>query len=567
MRNTESNTETGIRSLILRFGSMSLAIVLLSVLALASIIGTVLIQNQDQADYLTQFGPLWYAVFKALGLFDMYHNWWFLSLLGFLMLSLSVCLWRHVPRMLKDIRSRKVIIADKSLQRFHHLHHWRLQGLNIEAICTQINAQLVGWKLQTAEESGRIYIRADKGLYHKWGYVLVHSAILVILIGGLMSVQLGFRGNMSVPEGASENTIGFLKGTSMAAMEMPFEVRCNDFFIDFYPSGQPKEFRSNLTIIDDGKEVLTSDIIVNEPLFYKGVYIYQASFGDGGSNVKLQMFHLDGSQRISEVNGKIYETYSDEASGISLEFTDFSPFNVENMAAAGQPKDFQDLGPTMEFIVRGPGLKPVKIKSFMNPLVIDGENMGSFMLVSLTGDARDYQTFYLGMDLTDPKEWQLFHAFRKRLQSRSESDDPKINLEAFKTALSDVFGDEKPEEMQQMGVHILQSIRTLSNLPWPFIPMLADFDQVYYTGLQLAKDPGMDVVWIGSAILMLGLCIMFYMPHRKIWLILEPGEKDTRISFGGMTNRNRLGFEREFHELLTGLEQTFQTTEGKRSPA
>ena len=120
------NTATDIKSAILRLGSMSLAIVLLSVLALASIIGTVLIQNQEQADYLTQFGPLWYAVFKALGLFDMYHNWWFLSLLGFLMLSLSVCLWRHVPRMFKDMRNRKVIIADKSLQRFHHLHHWQI---------------------------------------------------------------------------------------------------------------------------------------------------------------------------------------------------------------------------------------------------------------------------------------------------------------------------------------------------------------------------------------------------------------------------------------------------------
>lgn len=559
------DTVTGIKSIILRLGSMSLAIVLLSVLALASIIGTVLIQNQQQADYLTQFGPLWYAIFKNLGLFDMYHNWWFLSLLGFLMLSLSVCLWRHVPRMLKDMRSHKIIIADKSLQRFHHLHHWQLRGQQPKDLLPHIVNQLIGWRLKTAEENGRTYVRADKGHLHKFGYILVHSAILIILVGGLMSVQLGFRGNMSVPEGQMGSKISFLKGTETDSLEMPFQVRCNSFNIDFFPTGAPKEFRSNLTIIDGGKEVLTSDIIVNDPLFYKGVYIYQASFGDGGSDITLDMFHMDGTQRISQVRGTIYETYTDETSGISLEFTNFSPFNVENMANAGEPKQFQNLGPAVEFIVRGPGLKPAKIKSFMNPLLIDGKNMGSFMLVSLSGDAAEYEPLYLGIDLTNPREWQLFHAFVKQLKMRPKGNDPQANLEAFKSALKDVFGEEKPTGLPEMGAHIIQGMRLLTSLPWPFIPILADYDQVYYTGLQLARDPGMNVVWIGSAILVLGLCVMFYMPHRKIWLILEPGDKTLRISLGGMTNRNSIGFEQEFHALLTGMEQVFQLT-GKRSP-
>ncbi len=563
-----NNFAAYLKSVFLRLGSMSLAIVLLSVLALASIIGTVLIQNQQQQDYLTQFGPLWYAIFNSMGLFDMYHNWWFLSLLGFLMLSLAVCLWRHVPRMLRDMRSHKVIIADKSLQRFHHLHHWQLRGRRPEDVLPLIVNKLPGWKLHTAEEAGRTYIRADKGRYHKSGYILVHSAILIILTGGLMSVQLGFRGNMSVPEGQTDNKISFLKGTETESLEMPFQVRCNSFNIDFFPTGAPKEFRSNLTIIDDGKEVLTSDIIVNEPLYYKGVYIYQASFGDGGSEISLDMFHLDGTQRITPVKSKVYETYTDKASGVSLEFTNFSPFNVENMAGAGEAKKFQDLGPAVEFVVRGPGLKPMKIKSFMNPLIINGRNMGSFMLVSLSGNAADYQPAYLGIDLTKPREWRLFHAFAKRLKARSGGGgDPQANLESFRAALKEIFGENRPAGLQELGAHVIRSMRVLTRLPWPFLPVLAGYRQVYYTGLQLAHDPGMNVVWIGSALLVLGLCVMFYMPHRKIWLILEPGSKALRVSLGGMTNRNRIGFEQEFHALLTGLEQAFRSTTEKRSPA
>lgn len=386
-----SQSTNSIKPFIDRLASMPLAIVLLMSLAISSVIGTVLIQNQQQADYLSQFGPLWYWVFRTLGLFDMYHAWWFIDILGFLMLTISFCLWRQVPRMLKEMRTRKVIIAERLLPHFKHLHRFEFSHRSAEDALTLIREQLNGWEVKSEEEGGRSYIRADRGRHHKWGYIFVHTAILVILIGGLMSVQFGFRGNMSVPEGGSADTINFLKGSDTASLQLPFEVRCNDFFIDFYPSGQPKLFQSNLTIIDNGKEVLTKDIIVNEPLFYKGVNIYQASFGDAGSVLELQLFRLDGSQHITMAKGKVYETYTDPDTGISMEFTNFMPFNVENTAATGEPKKFQDLGPAAEFIMRGPGLRPVKIKSFMNPIVVNGQNQGMLMLVSLSGDTRDYE--------------------------------------------------------------------------------------------------------------------------------------------------------------------------------
>ena len=288
------------KALLLRLGSMSLAVILLTVLSLASAIGTVLLQNQNQADYLQQFGPLWYWVFRSLGMFDMYHTWWFMTLLGFLMVSLAACLWRHVPLMLKEMRTRKVTVAEKSLKRFKHLQHWKLKGgPSFEVLESTFRKRLPGWEFKSVEENGQHYIRADKGRMHKWGYISVHTAILVILVGGWMSAQFSIRGNMSVPEGGKGSEIFFLKGTETATLKMPFEVRCNSFDIDFFPTGQPKEFRSNLTIIDQGKEVLTSDIIVNEPLYYKGVRIYQASFGDGGSEVIFNMFHMDGSRKIS----------------------------------------------------------------------------------------------------------------------------------------------------------------------------------------------------------------------------------------------------------------------------
>ncbi len=543
-----------------RLSSMSLAIVLLVVLALASAIGTVLLQNQEQVDYLKQFGPLWYSVFHSLGLFDMYHTGWFLTMLGFLMLSLAVCLWRNVPRMIREMSKRKVIIADKSLQRFHHLRHWTLKKADSAKIHSVIKRELPGWEKKSASDQGRTYIRADKGRLNKWGYILVHGAILVILAGGWISVHYGFRGSMNVVEGGQENSIGFLKDMRIKSLKMPFSVRCDKFFIDFYPTGMPKEFRSTLSIIDHGKVVIDhKDIIVNEPLLYKGVRIYQSSFGDGGSKIRLKLFRLDDGS-MQTVDTRVYRTWRDKKTGVSLEITNFRPYNIENMAEPGQPGNFKDLGPAVEYIVRGSGLKPVKIKSFMRPFELKGRNVGSLIMVSLSGENSDYQPFSLGLDFSNPQEWQLLHAFGKRLKKEKTSDDAKANLEAFKAALKDVFGNKRPARFQDAGLRVLQAMRNLSRVPWPFIPMLEDYDQVYYTGLQLTQDPGMNVIWVGSAMLVIGLCIMFYMPHRRLWFVLKESDGKVEISMGGMTNRNKLGFEREFHEILSKMDQAFIPT-------
>ena len=556
-----------IKQLWQRLGSMSLAVILLMVLSIASVIGTVLLQNQDQADYLNQFGPLWYWLFRALGLFDMYHTWWFLSILGFLMLSLTACLWRNVPKMLKEMRNRKGTLNERSLKRMELRKQWRLAAdTPVDALQAAFKKPLHGWEVSAVEQDGTTYIRADKGRNHKWGYISVHTAILVILIGGLVSVQFGFRGNMGVPEGKMEKTITFSQGTETAYLDMPFQVRCNTFNIDFFQTGAPKEFRSNLTILEDGKEMLTSDIIVNEPLYYKGVYIYQASFGDGGSDVTFKFYQMDGSQKTRLASTQVYKTLNDPETGLAIEVTDFRPYNVENIAEKFGEKKFKDIGPSIEYILRGEGLKPVKIKAYMNPYIdADGNNQGSWMMVSLTGDSKDYQPVSLGIDLTNPKEWQLYHAFLSRMNEQQGTQSEKANLQAFKLALTDVFGTDRPDDFQNMGVRTLQAVRMLPQLPWPIIPMLDDFNHVYYTGLQLAKDPGMNIVWVGSAILVIGLCIMFYLPHRKLWLVIRSADGVSHITLAGLTNRNQLAFKQTFNDLFTKLDEEFSHHKNKGS--
>ena len=120
-------------------GSMNLAITLLVAIAVASVVGTVLQQNQPFQDYIIKFGPFWFEVFKQLGLFNVYGAGWFMLILAFLVVSTSVCIYRNTPNMLRDMRSYRLNVQRKSLRAFH----LRVRGLDSRTYVVSL-LELVG---------------------------------------------------------------------------------------------------------------------------------------------------------------------------------------------------------------------------------------------------------------------------------------------------------------------------------------------------------------------------------------------------------------------------------------
>ena len=76
---------------------MRFAISLLTIICIASVIGTVLKQNEPSVNYVNQFGPFWAELFTTLKLNTVYSAWWFLLILAFLVLSTSLCIARNAP--------------------------------------------------------------------------------------------------------------------------------------------------------------------------------------------------------------------------------------------------------------------------------------------------------------------------------------------------------------------------------------------------------------------------------------------------------------------------------------
>ncbi|MEI8355801.1 MAG: cytochrome c biogenesis protein ResB, partial [Deltaproteobacteria bacterium] len=282
------------------FCSLKLTISLLIALAAASIIGTVIQQNASPEQYLKEYSASTVRLFDALNFFDMYHSWWFILLLYLLTVNLVACSVKRLPRDLK-IRSVPTLTLDEGVEKSLSLvEHRKLSG----------NAASLRDKMATflrkefaepliTEDKGVYHLFAQKNLYSRFGVYLLHFSIIVIFIGAMTGSYLGYKAFVSIEEGTGVSAV-YKSAAHDPDMETPeqlarrtidlgFTVRCEKFTVSYYDNGSPKEFKSILTVIDNGKTVIDKrPVIVNDPLSYKGITFYQSSYSPAGE----PLFHL-----------------------------------------------------------------------------------------------------------------------------------------------------------------------------------------------------------------------------------------------------------------------------------
>ena len=137
-----------VRAAVELLSSMRFAIALLTVICIASIIGTVLKQREAVNNYVNQFGPFWAEVFRAAQLDSIYSAWWFLLILAFLVISTSLCIARNTPRILADLKNFKESIRVQSLRAFGQRAETRLDE-SPDGAANRIGQLLAGggWKV------------------------------------------------------------------------------------------------------------------------------------------------------------------------------------------------------------------------------------------------------------------------------------------------------------------------------------------------------------------------------------------------------------------------------------
>jgi len=461
--------------------SMRFAISLLTLIAIASVIGTVLKQNEPMPNYVNQFGPFWFDVFGKLGLYAVYSAWWFLMIMGFLVASTSLCIIRNTPKMLSDMRSWRDTVREQSLRNFHHKSEWDA-SLDQVALTQQLAQRVIasGYKIKVVEKENATLIAAKQGAANKWGYIFAHSAIVIICLGGLLDSDLPirfqewfygkvaftgsgvaiseipaqhrlslsnptFRANTLIPEGGSSNIAVVPRPDGVLLQDLPFSIQLKKFIIEHYSTGMPKLFASEVIVTDsESGKTFPATIKVNEPLIYKDIAVYQSSFEDGGTNLKLTGHSITGARNdtfaiMGEV-GSATPLRNQDGVEYSIEWSGFRPFNVENMAQNGQDvravnanksfnekivdgfdkrlgsaaknannKDLKNVGPSVQYKLRDKTGQAREYHNYMQPVLLDGA------YVFLTGmrDSPNDQFRYMRIPADDNdsvEEWMRFRA-------------------------------------------------------------------------------------------------------------------------------------------------------------
>ncbi len=641
---------------------MNLAITLLVVIAIASVIGTVLQQNQPFNDYISKFGPFWFEVFKALSLYDVYGSAWFLVLLGFLLISTSVCVWRNAPRMVRDMRHYRLDVQLRSLRAFHLKREWERPLLPAEAVKrAALLLKLRGYGVrQKQEAAGAVLLAGMKGGANRLGYILSHSAIVVICIGGLLDGNLplklralsgelvvekrdlpasqvppestlpadasSFRGSVSLPEGAKADFIFLNVGDGYLKQMLPFTVALEDFRIEHYATGQPKSFESDLVLVDNTTgETVKKTIAVNHPLVYKGYSIYQASFSDGGSKLQLRAWSLDGpSSEAVPMEGAVGDELrlTTPTGPLTLELVNFKKFNIFPVEDDPTGKTHRNFGPSFVFKLRdqtGAALEyvnyqyPVPVKDRLYYLSgVRGSPAEEYHYLHIPLDERGGLDRFMALHASALDSERVRAAVRSQLEGVQEkpseqvrnevvdsiaalvqmfvvqgidavlarvdgsvTDPAKRNsmIDSYIKVLQGVLGELYIQVLRDEGLtpeagvsekdsvffdDALTALSMLGPYGSPFYLQLASFEQRDASGLQITRAPGKDIVYLGCVMLMVGVFLMFYVHHRRIWVRVAALNGGSEVLFAGSGNRDRVDFEQEFTTLAEELDGLLQ---------
>ncbi|OGP69086.1 MAG: hypothetical protein A2169_02665 [Deltaproteobacteria bacterium RBG_13_47_9] len=270
------------------FRSLKLTIFLLILLAILSIIGTLIAQNASRAEYIQRYGMGIYEVLRFFNLLDMYHSWWFSSILLLLVINLIACSIHRFPGVWSQTfrKSNSEGLDDSMLKILPYVEKVQIStgcGATTEKdIRTHLKKRFRNPK--RIETESAITFFSERGKFSRLGFFITHLSLLIILIGGLLGSIYGFRGFVQILEGETVNQIFLRAKDESVPKPIDFSVRCDDFTISYYDlpgkkEKHVKEYVSILTILENGKEALQQTIKVNHPLHYKGLVFYQSSYG------------------------------------------------------------------------------------------------------------------------------------------------------------------------------------------------------------------------------------------------------------------------------------------------
>ena len=383
--------------------SIKTGVVLIILVVIFSAAGTVILQRPmtDPDDMQRAYSPAMLRFLDATGLTDVFHTRWFVALM--ILVSLSIIAasvqripnaWRYFSRPYKspDEGFRRVLPTQAQIEisdeeqglgaaerAFRHMH------LRSERIVRTDSFSLF----------------AERNRISEMAVYMVHASLLLIFLGGIVDALYGWRGFLMLTPGTAGNQIEMKDGETRT---LPFSIRCDGTGEETYTDGTPKRWWSKLAVIDENREVSHKEIVVNDPLVYRGVRFYQASWGRTGKldRILLNAIPANGG-KAQEISLGLNQIVSLDAD-TKVQVAEFIPdFVVQDGHVYARSNDL--VNPAAHLVVTS--AKNNKVVNFWLPEISGvAENASS----PYNFEAKDLKTaVFTGLEVShEPGQWSVW---------------------------------------------------------------------------------------------------------------------------------------------------------------
>lgn len=466
-----------------------------------------------------RFGPLT-PVLHGLGLFDIFHAWWFYGLVGWLALAIVVCTYSRIPPLWRQAFRPPRSIPDGLYERASAV---RVSGEVVPAKVER-ELRLRRFKVRRRDEGDTTYLFADRFAWAQLGTFASHLALILFLAGALVTKLDAFGASLVIAEGTSSPVFP-------VAHERQILVQVLETVGAFDQDGRPLDYHSDLVLYRNGQEAKRCTITVNDPCSLDGYRFHQAGFF--GSGVELRVRDLT-------TGNTIYREV----------------LALDRLLPAPQLTIWDGDG-TM--LLEGMVPQTDIVEGFVGGLLPLGE-AGKVFWVGLKGDDSGWT-----LDVFDPSQsseddrafipvgetasvsgFRFYFANVSSLPSLMPngiplpvaSDSPRDDGRVLLALENAVFGTRDvsagDERLGQSAegppvLHIAGIAPATVRLAEGDRLQLGPYDYEFigqrnFAGIGVKKDRGDTLIWVASGLFVFGLALTLWIPRRRAWFRLRAGE-------------------------------------------
>jgi cytochrome c biogenesis protein len=462
------------------FAAIKTGVILLILVVMLSAAGTVILQRPatDADEMQRAYSPQVLRLLDGLGLTDIFHAWWFVLLLSLVSLSIIAAsvqrfpnAWRFFSRPYKspDEAFRKALPNHKSIP---------INDKDEEAAVSAAERvlQKAGFRPERMVRENSFGLFGERNRFSEMAVYIVHASLLLIFLGSNIDALLGWRGFVTLTGGQQSSEV---KPQNGSPRNLSFAVRCDGAGQENYADGTPKRWWSDLAVLENGQVTLRKQIVVNDPLVYRGVRFYQASYGNTGKIDKLVLAATPRNGQASR--------------DITIGLDEAVPLDADTS---------------------------VRLAEFIPDYVVsDG------------------------------------HVYTRSKQL----ENPAAHL---------VVESRKSGQAVNVWLPPIPGLEQNASSPYAFEGK--DVQMAYFTGLEVSHEPGQWSVWAGVVLMGIGLTVVFYFVHTRIWVIpVRDARGQLQLWVGGTANKNKDAFEQRFRDLAGKIESELETSveAGAEAPA